>query len=139
MLFGALSRLGGSGDADMAVLPRSEKALVVNAAKSDARSRGLPVSEPGDFDPVCYAAAANSFVVRSSGELAKCTVALSHPENHVGWLREDGTMQLENAKLVRWMRGFASGDAQELLCPRKGYAALPGEGAGPLVSLAGPG
>ena len=52
-----------------------------------AAQRGFGVGASDWFSPngmVCYAARANSFVVRSNGQLNKCTVALDTDYNHVG-------------------------------------------------------
>ena len=48
-------------------------------------------------------------------------VVLSHPENRVGRLREDGRVELDNTKMAQWMRGIWSGDEGELECPMHGY------------------
>jgi uncharacterized protein len=71
---------------------------------------------------VCYASRANSFLVRADGTLAKCTVALSHPQNRVGRLLEDGTVELDAEKMQGWMRGLWSEDGDELRCPMVGFA-----------------
>jgi uncharacterized protein len=75
-----------------------------------------------DEDSICYAARANSFVIRANGRLNKCTVSLEHPNNQVGHIRENGTVEVDAQKMVMWMRGLRSGDEAELKCPMKGYA-----------------
>ena len=77
---------------------------------------------PGKDDSICYAAKANSFVVRANGRLNKCTVALEHPNNQVGNIKEDGTVELLPQKMMMWMRGLESGNPDELGCPMHGYA-----------------
>ena len=55
------------------------------------------------FGSICYAAKANNFIVRSNGDINKCTVAFGIPENHVGKLTSDGELRLnENIRL--WVR-----------------------------------
>ncbi len=71
----------------------------------------------------CYASAVNSLVIRSTGELAKCTVALSHPNNRVGRLLDDGRLEIDDGKLEGWTRGIWSGVPEELHCPMHGFAA----------------
>ncbi len=115
-----VSRLGGPNDDTLPVLRGSETA-VVDELRGRAVALGLKVHVPGGSKP-CYAAAANSFVIRSTGEIAKCTVAFQHPNNRVGQLHPDGTATLDNAKINGWVRGLFSGDAEELRCPMKGFA-----------------
>lgn len=105
---------------------REEDADALEQIKRRATDAGLAVyrgayTEPGALQ-ACYAAAANSLVVRSDGELAKCTVALSHPRNRVGHLRPDGSVRLVAPNMLGWIRGAFSGDRSELDCPMKGWA-----------------
>jgi uncharacterized protein len=52
---------------------------------------------------VCYAAAGNSFVIRSTGDICKCTVALDNPLNVVGKISRDGTIATDSHKYGRWV------------------------------------
>ena len=61
-------------------------------------------------------------MIRSTGEIAKCTVALKHPNNRIGRLNPDGTATLDNEKINGWVRGLFSGDSGELHCPMVGFA-----------------
>lgn len=123
-----VSRLGGPNDDAIPVLG-SREAEVVEDLRDRAEELGLRLSAPSGPD-ACYAAAANSFVIRSTGEIAKCTVAFQHPNNRVGRLHADGTATLDNAKINGWVRGLFSGDEKELRCPMKGFAdSRPAQGA----------
>ena len=51
---------------------------------------------------VCYAAKANSLVVRADGTLGKCTVALESDLNAIGRLEPDGSLSLDLDKFVAW-------------------------------------
>lgn len=124
-----LSRLGGANDSELPVFDRSEGEAAFEKLRAYARSRGLRTAQPSPMDAVCYAARANSYVVRSNGRLNKCTVSLEHPNNQVGRIREDGTVHVDSARMVMWMRGLRSGDAGELRCPMKGYADPPERGS----------
>ena len=115
-----LSRLGGPNDAALPVFEREEGAQVIDRVKDHARSLGLRLFEEEPGHSICYAARANSFVVRANGRLNKCTVALEEPSNLVGVLRPDGTVDLKPAPMMLWMRGLKSGDAAELKCPMRG-------------------
>ena len=128
-----VSRLGGPNDDTLPVLVGEETA-VVEELRRLAADLGLTIHVPGGAKP-CYAAAANSFVIRSTGEIAKCTVAFQHPNNRVGRLHPDGTATLDNAKINGWVRGLFSGEAAELRCPMHGFAdRTPTSGALRIVS-----
>ena len=81
----------------------------------------------------CYAARPNSLVIRSTGQLAKCTVAFSDPRNNVGYLERDGTIRLERDKMLQFMRGFESLSHEELTCPMHG---MPKIAPGKVIFLA---
>jgi len=115
-----LSRLGGPNDAALPVFERDEGAVVIERVKEHARGLGLKLFEAEPGHSICYAARANSFVVRANGRLNKCTIALEEPSNQVGMLREDGTVDLKPAPMVLWMRGLKSGDPAALKCPMRG-------------------
>lgn len=122
MFIRGLSRLGGPNDASLAVFERREGETVFQELRSYARSRGLRTMQMSPSDSVCYAARANSYLVRANGRLNKCTVSLEHPNNQVGHIREDGTVEVDAQKLVMWMRGVWSADPAALKCPMRGYA-----------------
>jgi uncharacterized protein len=65
----------------------------------------------------CYAAKGNSFVIRATGGVNKCTVMLSDPRNDVGRIMEDGRIVLDAAKVKPWMDGFKTRDWETLHCP----------------------
>ena len=88
-----VSRLGGDNDAAIPVLGDDEREVVA-ALKDRARELGVRLRAEGGHDP-CYAAAANSFVIRSTGEIAKCTVAFDHPNNNIGRLNPDGSASVD--------------------------------------------
>jgi uncharacterized protein len=142
MFIRGLSRLGGPNDAALSVFEKEAGEVVFEGLRAYARSRGLRTMVVPVSDSICYAAQANSFVVRANGRLNKCTVSLEHPNNQVGHIREDGTVQIDTPKMMQWMRGLQSGNAKELQCPMKGYAepgSMGGERAVRLaVSVASP-
>ena len=135
-----LSRLGGSNDAALPVFERADGRPVFERLRRYARSRGLRTMRLSPQHAICYAARANSFVVRADGRLNKCTVALNHPNNQVGRIREDGTVDVDSRRMAAWMRGFWSGSRVELKCPMKGYADPPPPSRpGDVFSLVAPG
>lgn len=99
-----------------------EVSLAVGATKqrtyaelmAAAHAKGLESNAPGYLSLgglVCYAAKANSFVVRSDGALQKCTVALDAEYNTVGRLNQDGTIELDIDKLAKWTSSGLEEDA----------------------------
>lgn len=121
MFLRPLSRLGGPNDDRLAVL-QEESDSAIECARAQARERGLATLEPNLEVEICHAAFANSFVVRADGRISKCTVALAHAANDIGRLHEDGRLEIDAPKARPWLRGLASGNSLELLCPMIGLA-----------------
>jgi uncharacterized protein len=114
-----LSRFGGPNDQDLPVLAHAEASdILAGLSHCVVGNRTAALEQPQS--PVCYAAKANSFLVRADGRLNKCTISLEHPSNQVGRLLEDGHVDLSPAMMQDWMRGLWSGDSQELGCPLHG-------------------
>lgn len=117
-----LSRLGGPNDAALPVLEEREGRRIIEGLRREAAARAIRLADMGPEAAVCYAARANSFLIRADGRVNKCTVALEHPSNQVGWIRPDGTLELRSERIRPWMRGFGTGDARNLSCPKDGLA-----------------
>gem|GEM_PF-2085803 len=84
-------------------LPYDEFAAMLPSLKRLTHESGLkPVRDSYPGDRACYASSRNSLVVMPDGRLAKCTVAFNDSRNHVGYLREDGSVVL-NEKLEKWV------------------------------------
>ncbi len=118
-----LSRLGGANDDQLRVLRNSERS-VLDELRDLARQRGLRLPETRTA-PVCYAAKANSFAVRSNGDVVKCTVAFDHPTNQVGRIDEDGSLNLDHQRMLAWTRGLTVADLDILHCPLEGIETVP--------------
>lgn len=69
---------------------------------------------------VCYAAQANSFMIRANGTIGKCTVAMNDPRNSIGKILKDGTLRVDNEKMMPWLRGIKTLDTATLACPLYG-------------------
>lgn len=117
--FHKISPLGGEHQAQL-----MERALS-NAEYADAlafiRGDESPV-QPGRSELelegyICYAARPNSLMVRANGRIGKCTVALNDPRNDIGRLNPDGTLDISNPKLRRWLMGYADLSEKTLGCP----------------------
>ncbi|GAB2587254.1 hypothetical protein GCM10027168_20060 [Streptomyces capparidis] len=125
-------RLGGPGDAEMDVLdpgdPRIEelRAIVLRDGTGDG-SEAAAGNAGRLFTPddVCYAARANSLMVRADGRVGKCTVALSDPANTIGQLLPDGTLRIDNALLRPWLTGWQSRDSGLTGCPYTAFTGPP--------------
>ena len=66
---------------------------------------------------ICYAAQANSFLIRANGRLGKCTVSLNDERNDIGEITSDGELILDNEKLNPWIRGVSTHHLMDLECP----------------------
>ncbi|MEM9554420.1 MAG: radical SAM protein [Acidobacteriota bacterium] len=114
-----LSRLGGPNDARLRILG-AEKDQVLADLREQARRLGLGAGYAGpEGVAVCYAAAANAFVVRADGGVSRCTVALDDPRNRIGRLTPEGRLELDTMAQEPWLRGLLDGDARALTCPLK--------------------
>lgn len=123
VFFRRVEKLGGPNDASFPTLTHHEEERVIKRL-IDAVSSRLNVFnlEPkADLkNHICYAARANSLAIRADGRIAKCTVALYDERNSVGRIREDGTLQLDRARFMPWLRGLESLNPEELACPYQG-------------------
>ena len=66
---------------------------------------------------ICYAAMPNTFVIRSDGSLAKCTVALKNPKNHLGYLTQSGTFDFDSENCTPWLKSLQTNNKDVLACP----------------------
>jgi uncharacterized protein len=126
--FHAVGRWGGPNDKDIPVFrsPVDEKAAI-GRLTAEALAAGCsaeqvaqcdhdaPVGESGHT--ICYAARANSFVIRSDGRVAKCTVAFEDDRNTVGKLTESGDLVIDQSRHLPWLHGLITGDPLALTCP----------------------
>lgn len=126
VMFKAIRRWGGPSDAELPVLPRDEEKEILDQLLARAVELGLSrrqdvFAQPGMLQG-CFAAAVGSYVVRSTGELAKCTVFLGHPNNRVGTLHPDGTVALDAEKAMGWLHGVLNDEPESLKCPSRNWA-----------------
>lgn len=79
---------------------------------------------PSASEPyICYAAKANSLLIRADGRIGKCTVALTDVRNTIGAINPDGTLTIDNEKLRPWLRGLSDLNPKALECPLGGLPA----------------
>lgn len=143
VMFKPIRCFGGPNDAMLPILPPDQEDEILSRLVARAIELGLVekqdvMAQPGLL-PGCYAAALGSYVVRATGELAKCTVALAHPNNRIGFLRPDGTVDLDSTKMTGWLRGTFNGEPESMECPMRGWAdgAQPETAAMQLVQIGG--
>jgi uncharacterized protein len=110
-------------------IPQAERDAIYRRM-SDAFGFAQAGSAETDFTKsaapkICYAARPNSLAIRANGVIQKCTVQMSDEQNHLGTIRQDGSMDLDRAKIAYWMRGYDSMDLGELKCPAHRPATLP--------------
>jgi len=113
VFFKGIIPLGGPNDAAITRLtPKQDAEIRRSLWNASGFSQGGGASEK-----VCYAAMANSLVVRSTGRLAKCTVALSSDFNDIGELTEDGDVVVDQSKFQRWIAPVVEQRWSIVACP----------------------
>lgn len=65
---------------------------------------GMPCQnhQTGLFSQVCYASYPHSVVFRADGRIGKCTVALDHPKNQLGWVDPERGVVINTEMKRRW-------------------------------------
>ncbi len=114
----AIANLGGPLLEASALPDKTAASNVKDKIIADYGQRTAATSETNIEDvKICYAARPNSFVIRSDGEVAKCTVAFRSQHNKVGKIEEDGKLGLNVENLAKWMQGFKDFNKAALHCP----------------------
>jgi uncharacterized protein len=85
---------------------------------SSPMSQAEPVVDSAP--PICYAARANSLLIRADGRIGKCTVALTDDRNTIGSIRPDGSLSIDSDRLRPWLRGIGDREERALECPLVG-------------------
>jgi uncharacterized protein len=114
VLVKAIEHLGGANDDKFNVMIGSHKEEMLNRIK-EVFARRVPLADVEA--PICYAAKANSLIVRANGDIAKCTVALRDERNRVGHITEDGRLIIQQEKIAQWTRGLMTRERSSLECP----------------------
>ena len=119
ILFRAIGRWGGENDDAIKVLSLKKKEQAIKSLQTKLFGENLdsPQNLPEPDNYVCYASRSNSLVIRSNGDVAKCTVALYDDRNKVATLQPDGTLKLIPGRLAPWLRGMETLDFDTLGCP----------------------
>ncbi|SHH62717.1 radical SAM protein [Massilia sp. CF038] len=115
----ALVRLGHAQVSDF---PAQVQTVETQRIKGESASSRRASEQAVDEPYICYASKPNSLLIRSNGRLGKCTVALSDDRNDLGYIKEDGKIELNNAKLLPWIRGLGTLSEHAAACPLDGMA-----------------
>jgi uncharacterized protein len=109
MRFRAVGKWGGSRDGELATCGIKEKKTAMRELQQTAEELDLHqeagirrIASLGS--QVCYAARPYNFIVGATGTLMKCTIALYDlEENVVGQLHPDGTVELNDERMSKWV------------------------------------
>lgn len=118
ILFKPISKLGGRNDNLLKVLLRERIDSYVNILNSKVSSEHT-LCKNDSIKDYCFASYPNSLVIRSTGEICKCSLGLNDSRNFIGNLNSDGTMSINNEKLQPWFAGIINNDDAILKCPYK--------------------
>lgn len=112
--FKSIGRLGGKNDHAITELsPQEEREVQQHLWSVSGCRQGADLME----NYVCYAAKGNSLVIRSTGRIAKCTVALSDDFNSIGELTEQGELLVDQVKFQRWVAPVLEERWTDASCP----------------------
>jgi len=121
IFFKAIANLGGKNAKNIQTLNKDVKEIAIEKLIEAVDNKLNVISVKDSLVPfVCYAAQANSFMIRADGTIGKCTVALNDSRNSIGKILKDGTMQFESGKILPWIRGVRTLDKNTLYCPLMG-------------------
>lgn len=56
-------------------------------------------------EQICYAAKHNHYLIDSDGTIKKCTCDTNSKENIIGYMKNDGAMDLNLTKVAKWTKG----------------------------------
>jgi uncharacterized protein len=119
--FRAVGKWGGANDGNLNTCGTEQRPMLRSlqskadelglAREGGIRDHAVPGSE------VCYAARPYNFIVGATGKLMKCTIALyDMEENIVGQLHPDGTMELNDENMIRWVAPHFESDTMCRSC-----------------------
>lgn len=115
----ALEKLGGKNDPILRTFTAESQIQIAAGIKQRIAESGMTYSIENNSRYICYAAKANSFGIRPTGEVVKCTVALSDPRNTIGQIHSDGHITFDHQRLPLWLTGLMTNDTATLACPYK--------------------
>ena len=111
--FKNISTLGSCNDESLSTFNSEES----DEIQKDLNSLIDDVDTVTEDDYVCYASEANTFIIRSNGDISKCTVALDEEVNIIGKLNSNGELELNQDKCKLWSIGLQTENREHLACP----------------------
>lgn len=122
IFFKAIEHLGGPNDSSFQVFSEVERKKAIEYLQNKLFGENIASTQNLSIidDYVCYAAQPNSLVIRSNGDVGKCTVALYDERNKIATLQPDGTLKVIPGRLAPWVRGIETLDPAALACPLVG-------------------
>lgn len=111
LYFRPISRWGSPNDYLIQKCSLEEHDGISNSLKGMVHNPKM-VAEVPDSPIVCYAAQANSFVIRGNGNIVKCAIPLDAPENLVGRVKEDSSFYIDSRKLNLWVSVLGKGGGE---------------------------
>ena len=109
--------MGGPNDASITPIPEDERKDIEAYLWDMCGLRKSKDPDEEEEPEVCYAGKGNSLLIRSTGRLAKCTVALTDDFNDIGYIKENGEICVEQGKFRRWIAPIIEGRWEEVGCP----------------------
>lgn len=115
--FKSIVPLGGKNDSSLNCFSDQEASKIIQGFRSHIDNQDSVILD-GSSPYICYAGRPTSIVIRPDGRLAKCTVGLDDPENHIGCLKANGVLKIDQSKIQPWFKGAVSLDREILRCPK---------------------
>ncbi len=109
-----VENLGGSSVKSLNLFSGKKSSHIKSMVESYFSS-SLVLKDSKSENQVCYAAAANSLVIRSTGEISKCTVLLNDSDNMLGKISTTGRLEINNELYGKWVSGIFN--EESALCP----------------------
>ena len=104
VLVRAVGDWGGEGVHSLSILHQDTKDVLVakHVAYLDKIGMSCHNHRNGALAQVCYASYPHSMVFRANGKIGKCTVALDHPQNQLGWVDPEKGIVIDPEVNCRW-------------------------------------
>lgn len=117
VFFKAIEDLGGPNSKSFEVLHRKNRTQIMEELYARVDKTMLIEKIESRKPYICYASQANSFLIRATGGVGKCTVALNDDRNDIGHILPNGQLSLKNEKFAPWVRGLTTLNLNNLACP----------------------
>lgn len=108
---------GGQNVNDLSLLNGENKIDLTKIHEDYLKRIGMKYDSSEDllFGRICYAAFPNGYIIRADGKIEKCSVALNHPQNLVGYIDPDNGVVIDNTKNKLW--SYSELKSECYICP----------------------